>query len=79
MVSAWTRIFAAGLGRFIACTGNPRKMPKRVVNNHGRDTLHGDAITSLSRSLADEACLPFFGEAPHEYSLHVVLLNDSSQ
>lgn len=54
-------------------------MPKRVVNNHGRDTLHGDAITSLSRSLADEACLPFFGEAPHEYSLHVVLLNDSSQ
>lgn len=25
--------------RFIACTGNPRKMPKRVVNNHGRDAM----------------------------------------
>lgn len=29
----------SGRARFIACTGNPRKMPKRVVNNHGRDAL----------------------------------------
>lgn len=30
--------------RFIACTGNPRKNAKRVVNNRVRDALDADAM-----------------------------------
>lgn len=38
-LSALETPLISGRARFIACTGNPRKMPKRVVNNHGRDAL----------------------------------------